>query len=66
MTKTSGAGLGHSIESILDDEVWSAPLKYIDMVIDGRFVEELKDLSLKWRGSGNQRIWERMPLRLLG
>lgn len=27
-----------------------------DVVIDGRFVEELKDLTLEFRGSSNQRI----------
>lgn len=31
-------------------------LKNIDVFIDGPFVEELKDPSLKWRGSSNQRI----------
>lgn len=30
-----------------------------DVIIDGPFVETLKDLSLKWRGSSNQRIWKR-------
>lgn len=29
---------------------------YIDVVVDGRFVEELKDLRLKYRGSSNQRV----------
>ena len=33
-------------------------LKYVDVLIDGKFVEEEKDLSLKWRGSKNQVIWE--------
>ena len=28
----------------------------VDVVVDGRFVEELKDLRLKYRGSSNQRI----------
>lgn len=28
----------------------------VDVVVDGRFVEELKDLRLKYRGSNNQRI----------
>ena len=34
-------------------------LKYVDVLIDGKFVEEEKDLSLKWRGSKNQVIWEK-------
>lgn len=28
----------------------------IDVLVDGRFVEELKDLRLKYRGSSNQRV----------
>ena len=31
-------------------------LESIDILIDGRFVEELKNLMLNFRGSGNQRI----------
>ncbi len=33
-------------------------LKNIDVMVDGRFVEELKDVTLKFRGSSNQRILE--------
>ena len=31
-------------------------LLYIDVLIDGKFIEEQKDLTLKWRGSKNQRV----------
>lgn len=31
-------------------------LSYIDVLVDGEFVEDKKDLSLKFRGSSNQRI----------
>jgi anaerobic ribonucleoside-triphosphate reductase activating protein len=31
--------------------------KYVDVIVDGPFIEAKKDLSLQWRGSSNQRIW---------
>ena len=31
-------------------------LNCLDVLVDGRFVEDLKDLNLKFRGSANQRI----------
>lgn len=35
---------------------WMEFLKYIDVLIDGPFIEERKNLLLKFRGSENQRI----------
>ncbi len=31
-------------------------LCYIDVLVDGEFIEELKDISLQFRGSSNQRM----------
>lgn len=30
--------------------------QYIDILIDGRYIDDLRDYKLKWRGSSNQRI----------
>ena len=30
--------------------------KYLDVLVDGQFVDKLKDLTLKWKGSSNQRV----------
>ncbi len=38
------------------NETTNELLKYIDYVVDGQFVETLKNPSLKFRGSSNQRI----------
>ena len=37
-------------------EVTQEYISYLDVLVDGRFVEEKKDLSLRFRGSSNQRI----------
>ncbi|MCM1048894.1 MAG: anaerobic ribonucleoside-triphosphate reductase activating protein [Clostridiales bacterium] len=31
-------------------------LSYLDIIVDGEFIEEQKDISLQFRGSSNQRI----------
>ena len=37
-------------------EVTDEMLSLIDVLVDGRFVRELKDISLRFRGSSNQRL----------
>ena len=39
------------------DDVKDLPvIKHVDILVDGPFVEDFKDLRLKWRGSSNQRV----------
>lgn len=41
-------------------------IQYLDVLVDGRFVEELKDNSLPWKGSANQRVIDVKKTRELG
>ena len=44
---------GYTFEEDLKDlEI----IKYIDVLVDGKFDTNLKDYSLEWRGSSNQRV----------
>ena len=31
-------------------------MKYIDVLVDGKYIDEQRDITLKWRGSRNQRV----------
>lgn len=48
------------------EDCYNSCLEYIDIIVDGRFIETKKDLSLKWRGSSNQRIIDVKKTRKLG
>lgn len=47
-------------------EVTDALLSCIDVLVDGRFVEELHDITLHFRGSSNQRIIDMARTRAAG
>lgn len=47
---------GYTYEEILKDQDKKKLLEECDVLVDGRFVEALKDLNLRFRGSSNQRI----------
>lgn len=46
---------GYLWENLIQDEKKLKILKYIDVLIDGQFEEDKKDLTLKHKGSTNQR-----------
>ena len=51
-TKTIWMYSGYTWEQIKNKEI----IQYIDVLVDGEFQEELKDISLPYCGSSNQRI----------
>ena len=43
---------GYKFEDIKDLEI----MKYIDVLVDGEYIDSLRDISLLFRGSSNQRL----------
>ena len=63
---------GFTLEELQSDgshprcEVTDEMLSLLDVLVDGRFVEELKDISLRFRGSSNQRLIDLNATRAAG
>ena len=67
-TKTIWLYTGYTWEEIIDEQFedlgngysrWTDRALIVcqcDVLVDGRFIDEQKDLSLRWRGSKNQRV----------
>lgn len=70
--KTIWAFSGFTLEELQSDgshprcEVTDKMLSLLDVLVDGRFVEELKDISLRFRGSSNQRLIDLNATRAAG
>lgn len=71
-TKTVWAYSGFTYEELKTEgsyprcEATDELLELIDVLVDGRFVEELKDICLRFRGSSNQRIIDMNKTRQSG
>ena len=50
--KTVWVWSGFLFENLKDKDV----LNYVDVLVDGQFVDELRDPMLHWKGSSNQRV----------
>ncbi len=70
--KTIWAFSGFTYEELLAEgshahcEVTEELLSLLDVLVDGRFVEALKDISLRFRGSSNQRLIDLNATRKAG
>lgn len=54
--KTIWLWSGYTFEQIINDDKKKKILKCIDVLIDGRFELDKRNISLKYRGSENQRV----------
>lgn len=54
--KTQWLYTGYQWGEILNDPTMTDILKYVDVVCDGEYVEELKDIEKHWVGSSNQNV----------
>lgn len=54
--KTQWLYTGYSWEYLLQDLKRFDILQNIDILVDGQYIDELRDVTLAWRGSSNQRV----------
>lgn len=69
--KTVWCYSGYTFEELTGEsrarcEVTDEVLSLVDILVDGEFIEELKDISLRFKGSSNQRIIDMNKTRSSG
>ena len=55
-SKTIWCYTGYTYEQIKENESMKLILPYIDVIVDGKYVDEKRNTNLKFRGSENQRL----------
>ena len=55
-SKTIWCYSGYTYEQIKESSKMNIILPYIDVLVDGRYIDEKRNMDLKFRGSENQRI----------
>ena len=51
---------GYTLEEVKQLKYGKEILDNVDTIVDGRYVDELRDLTLEFRGSSNQNIWKKI------
>ena len=54
--KTQWLYTGYTWAEVLSDPSMSPILRYIDVICDGKYIEELRDIDKHWVGSSNQNV----------
>lgn len=47
---------GYTFEEVTSSAEFKKILPYVDVIVDGHFINDLRDISLRFRGSSNQRL----------
>ena len=47
---------GYEYEEVMNRSDTQEIVKYIDVLVDGEYIKSQYDITLKWRGSRNQRV----------
>lgn len=56
--KTIWLYTGYELPAILKHPIRKKIASQCDIIVDGKYVDALRDITLKWRGSSNQHIWK--------
>ena len=51
---------GYTFEEVKQLKYGKEILDNVDTIVDGRYIDELRDLTLEFRGSSNQNIWKKI------
>ena len=54
--KTIWVYTGYTWDEVQASAVMHSMMKYVDVLVEGKFVTELKDVTYPWAGSTNQRV----------
>ena len=54
--KTIWVYTGYTWEEVMRDPTMASIMKYVDVLVDGKFMTELKDVNYPWAGSTNQKV----------
>lgn len=54
-SKTIWMYTGYTMDEIKNEPI----LQYVDVVVDGPYIEEQRNINRQWCGSENQRIWRK-------
>ena len=56
--KTIWLYTGYTLKQCIEHSIRKEIISKCDIIVDGRYIDELRDISLKWRGSSNQVVWK--------